>query len=128
MAKKTRKDSADLARIPDGNALKRLECGVVIPRRRKHEPRPLDRVERGRLPQVTDKPRGSKFLPDWTLPRYVQWLEGVIAEQGWRYPPGAVQRIVLDLHRVVGVHNGERVTFVCVEIRGQNVHAWPVKG
>jgi hypothetical protein len=115
----------DFAGVPDGEPLTALPSGLVLLRRKKHEPidfKGLTEEERARR---TGKIQGSKFGPEWTLSRYVEWLSSVVDEQGWTFPPGEHKRIMLTFSEMVGLVRGKPSTTVCVEVRERYVHAWP---
>lgn len=96
-----------------------LENGLVLVRRRKHEP--IDFESADDLAKQTDKRSGSKFLPDWTLQAYVEWL----AEEARRLPREPQSRtIVMD--RAVGYSNGRKVDKIRIVSDGHYVHAYPV--
>jgi len=74
----------DCYSIRDGETLLRLESGLVIIRRKKHEWQPkLAKLSAIKLAKRTDKEWGSKFLSDWTLPVLVAWITTVVSEEGW---------------------------------------------
>jgi len=60
--------------VPDAGLLRRLDSGLEVVRRQKHEWRSnLEGMDAEEFRRNTDKIRGSKFLRTWTLEEYVRW-------------------------------------------------------
>ena len=78
----------DLSRVPEGGTLRVLQSGLVIVRRRKHEPLPTFDLPREDLRRQTGKVAGSKFAPEWGLQQLVDWLEDFLVTTGWPFQPG----------------------------------------
>lgn len=109
----------DLTGVPDGGELARLANGLVIVRRKKHEPIDFDHA--GDLARLTDKRNGSKFLPEWTLQGYVEWLSA--AAESMAHTP---QTLTISFGREVGYSNGKKVDKIRIVSDGRYVHAYPV--
>lgn len=115
----------DLAGVPDAGILKKLESGLEIIRRRKHEPIELSKLTRDDLIRLTGKRFGSKFLPDWTIVRLTAWTAEVVESHGWK--TGAMQQLEVVLPESVGIVNGERVSTIRIICDGRHVHAFPIE-
>ncbi|HEX4125312.1 MAG TPA: hypothetical protein VHY37_11345 [Tepidisphaeraceae bacterium] len=98
---------ADLYQISDGGTLRTLDGGLEIIRREKHEWKPsLDRMAPQKLAKRTGKIWGSKFYSAWTLPVLVNWIESVVAAEGWQLHPGHASDTERLLDREIGLVAG----------------------
>lgn len=120
-------NDADLRAVPDGEVLHVLPNGIAILRRRKHEP------QHGRLglpreatARMTDKGRGSKFLPGTTLSRIVEMTVEVLLEN--RALPGSSTPYNKVFAAPIGVSKGRLVRALKVfrSLNGTLAHAVPV--
>lgn len=122
-----REERENLSRVPDGGVLRALANGIVLPRRRKHEPIDPKQFLPREFRWRTDTVRGSKFSRDWTLREYVRRVEAIVAERGWRFPPGGEQRVSVVYEHPIGWVDAHLVYTLRVEISGRYVHAWPME-
>ena len=111
-----------LARVPDGRMLRRLDNGLEIVRRRKHEP-----VGEEVALSQSDKRAGSKFLPAWTLERVVDWIEQQLRQPKCPVQPGAPASHQVRLGELVGFCRGIKVHTIRIVSDGAYVHAYPVE-
>jgi hypothetical protein len=113
-------------RVPDREPLEVLPGGLVLVRSMKREPISSKNLTRAKLLARTNKRRGSKFLPDWTLTRYVEWSRATIAKLGWTSQTGmASHEIAFD--SPIGISHGEYVSTIRLVSDGRYVHAYPVR-
>lgn len=116
---------AKLARVPDGGTLCRLPSGIELVRRVKHEPADMTGWSAGELRERTGKEQGSKFLSEWTLERYANWLAKELTERRVRPgPPATVFDVALP--GPVGVSGGKVTNTIRVTVQGRYAHAYPV--
>src|SRR5438270_7352121 len=102
--------------VPDGGILIQLPSGVQIIRRMKHEWTPLvDTLKGEDLARHTDRVRGSKFLRNWTLAAYVQWVTQTVDELGWNQDTPASEHTE-DLGQAIGFSNAKAMTKIRVEL------------
>jgi hypothetical protein len=115
----------DLRSVEDAGRLAQLPNGLVLVRRMKHEWREeLDRLDARKFSRETDSVRGSKFSREWTLKRYVEWVEAQILRLGWtRDTPGT--DVVVVLPSPVGWSRGRSVSKIRIELSSRFVHAYP---
>src|ERR1041384_6862606 len=86
-------DSRPLRDVPDGGALATLASGLIVLRRYKHLPIDFAAAKaKGRLAQLTDKVSGSKFLPEWTLASYLEWITARVQGLQWTSQSGSDSR------------------------------------
>jgi hypothetical protein len=117
----------DLYSIPDGGTLRKLENGLEIVRRRKHEWLPtLDGMQADKLAERTGKTWGSKFYCDWTLPALVEWIKGIITEEGWTLRPGQSSQTDRVFNHDIGLAAGKPTPKIRVVCDGRYVHAYPI--
>jgi hypothetical protein len=117
--------SADYYKVRNRETLCRLESGMEITRATKHEPIDFDGLSKRELERLTNDYNGSKFLPTWPLERVVEWTAEQIDKSGWRFPPGAQERVQVDVREPVGYVDGRLVSTVTVMVSGRWVHAFP---
>lgn len=117
-------DEEIFRRVRDGEPLRSLASGLVIIRRRKHEPVDFSGLTKDDIVSRTSKRSGSKFLIDWTLTRYVAWIEAEINILGWTDDTGPATAVVQFTERV-GISRGSHVKRVRLRSDGRNVHAYP---
>ena len=118
---------ADDSAVPDGGVLDRLDSGLSIVRRRKHEWSPrLDQLEGNALTDYTSKVRGSKFAREWTLERQVQWVREQLQMLGWDAQTPAQDHTV-DVETPIGYSMGRGVTKIRIDLSSRCVHAYPVE-
>jgi hypothetical protein len=115
----------DLRGVGNRRTLRRLASGMEITRAVKHEPIAFDRLTASQLTRLTDDRHGSKFLPEWTMARLVDWLEQQIELQDWRFPPGVRARVHVRLDDPVGYVRGRLVHTITITASGRWVHAYP---
>jgi hypothetical protein len=115
----------DLSRVRNRETLRRLDTGMEITRATKHEPIDIDSLSKQELKSRTDARSGSKFLPEWTLPRLTDWTEQQVRALGWRFPPGIQARVRVQLPTPVGYVNGDLVRTITIFASGRYVHAFP---
>ncbi|HEY8749441.1 MAG TPA: hypothetical protein VIM11_15760 [Tepidisphaeraceae bacterium] len=114
-------------KIADGQVLKKLGSGLEIVRRKKHEWTPeLGSLSGEPLRRITDKIHGSKFLPQWNLVFYVQWIEEQLTLLGWDRHTGPGSHTI-DLADPVGYSNGKAVRRITIVLSSRVVHAYPVE-
>jgi len=122
-------NSTHLHAVPDGEPLRVLDNGLVIIRRRKHEPTPdlLD-LPPDQLRRRTDKRWGSKFSPDWhwPLPELVDWIEHQLIDHADHFTPGQRQQIDLVETQAIGFVAGRPTRTIRIVSDGRYVHAYPV--
>ncbi len=118
-------DSQYYRRVGNRQTLKRLDSGMEITRATKHEPIDLEVISNEELRVLTDDRNGSKFLAEWTLETYVDWLELQIERLAWRFPPGVQKRVSIRVNRPVGYVLGKIVHTVTITASGRWVHAYP---
>jgi hypothetical protein len=110
--------------VRDGEALEVLANGLVLIRRKKHEPISLTGLTRQEIVEATSKRSGSKFLDDWTLTRYVQWLRRQIDLLDWTQDTGPTTTVVhFDVQ--IGISRGIYARKVRLRSDGRYVHAYP---
>ena len=115
------------ARARDGEVLRTLANGVKIIRRLKHEwSKSLDPSDRAEFQRQTGPTQGSKFLPSWTLQRYVSWLESMLAELNWQVDSPRDGEAKIRETAAVGYSNGVLVNTIKIVIDSGFVHAYPV--
>ena len=112
--------------VRDRETLEILPGGLEIVRSIKHEPISLARTSKRKLLAKTDKHAGSKFLPQWTLWRYVHWTAAQVAQLGWTRETGIASYDVL-MDEVIGVSHGQYVRTIRIVSDGRYVHAYPVR-
>jgi hypothetical protein len=113
-------------RVANGEVLRRLDNGLMIVRRVKHEWTPrLARLKREALARETNTERGSKFVREWTLERCVEWLEARIDELGWNSSTGRTEH-TFEEPMPVGYSNGQAVSKIRVVVSSRGVHMYPV--
>jgi hypothetical protein len=116
-----------LRTVADGEVLFLTRNGLRLIRRRKHEwTDSLQRLDPSGLARATDKVRGSKFGPAWTLDAYVRWLIAQVDSLGWDEQTAAGS-VLLELDGEVGWSNGRPVRRVRIVISSRSVHAYPVQ-
>jgi hypothetical protein len=117
----------DLYSIRDGETLRRLDNGLEIVRREKHEWKAsLENLQPEKLVTRTGKVWGSKFHADWTLPALVTWIEAVLVEEGWTLQPGQPSEADRLLDRNIGLVAGVPTRRIKVVCDGRYVHAYPI--
>jgi len=114
----------DLARVPDGGRLLRLPNGIVIVRRRKHEPVDLRGKSKTEIERLTGKVNGAKFLPQIDLECIVRMTREVLIEKDVH--PGAAGRYTKGYGRPIGISRGRHVKGLCVVVSGRYAHAFPI--
>ena len=115
------------ARARDGEVLRTLANGVKIIRRLKHEwSKSLDPSDREEFQRQTGPTRGSKFLPGWTLQRYVSWLASKLTELNWQVDSPRDGEATIRETAAVGYSNGVLVNTIKIVIDSGFVHAYPV--
>jgi hypothetical protein len=115
----------DLAGVPDGETLRRLESGLQIVRRRKHEPIDFEGLARNERVRLTDKRFGSKFLQDWGIVRLTDWIAEEIDSRNWTV--GTPLSVDVAFDRPVGIVSGEETAIIRIISDGRYVHAFPVE-
>ncbi len=113
-----------LRRVSDGHPLKILANGLVIIRRKKHEPIDMTGLSRQDIVDWTSKRSGSKFSSDWTLVRCVQWIEDQVTALGWTPETGPVTTTVV-FEQTVGISAGKNACTIRLRSDGRYVHAYP---
>jgi len=117
-----------LARVIDGGVLRTLPNGIKLVRRKKHEwVKSLDPKARAEFERKTNPFFGSKFLPIWSLPRYVVWLEQKMAELKWSGIAPKDDAAVFKEPIPVGYSKGKLVHTIEIVIDSGFVHAYPVQ-
>ena len=127
MAKDTlQQREARYRKVRQPGVLERLPNGLMIVRRYKHEwDERLNGLTHRELAKETDHARGSKFLPKWTLSRYVSWLEKKVAELKWDSKTLA-EIATFEEAEGVGYSNAVLVNTIKIVIDSGFVHAYPV--
>jgi hypothetical protein len=128
MAKETpQQREARYRKVRQPGVLERLPNGLMIVRRYKHEWNDrLAGLGRRALATETDHARGGKFLPAWTLSRYVSWLREKIAELNWDAKTVA-DIATFEEVEPVGYSNGNLVHKIRIELSSRCIHAYPVE-
>jgi hypothetical protein len=117
-----------LSRVIDGGVLKTLPNGIKLIRRKTHEwVKSLDPKDRANFERKTNPFFGSKFLPRWSLPRYVVWLERKMAELKWSAAAPKDDAAIFKEPMPVGYSKGKLVHTIEVVIDNGFVHAYPVQ-
>jgi hypothetical protein len=111
-------------KVRDREPLKALANGLMIVRCKKHEPIVLTDLSREQVIWRTSKQWGSKFTSDWTLAKYVQWIELRLKELRWSTATGptADNTIFPD---PVGISRGIPVHTIKLISDRRFVHAYP---
>jgi hypothetical protein len=117
-------DPRDYRNVEDGGTLKTLDNGLVIVRRKKHEPLDMGQMSRTEIIRRTSKISGSKFNSRWTLENYVNWVAAQTLRLGWSVTPGDSNEAV-RLSECVGVSNGQNAYTIRLRRNGRYVHAYP---
>jgi hypothetical protein len=114
-------------KVRQPGVLETLRNGLMILRRYKHEWIPgLESMTRRQLKYETNRVRGSKFLPSWTLSRYVSWLEQKVMELNWNSQTIA-DTALFEEAQPVGYSNGRLVHKIRIELSSRCIHAYPVE-
>ncbi len=122
-----KQSEANYRKVSEGGVLKKLENGLMIPRRRKHEwLGRLDSMTSRELQSWTDPIQGSKFLQCWTLSKYVSWLELKLAELKWDSDTVASEAII-EAKESIGYSKGKLVRKIRIVLSSKCVHAFPVE-
>ena len=116
----------DPAGIRDGETLRRLDSGLEIQRRLKHEPVDFSSWSPAELEEKTDERHGSKFLPEWSLQRVTNWTAQAVADAGWTLRPGIKRSAIFQFEAPVGIVRGRRSYKIKIVSDGRYVHAYPV--
>lgn len=117
----------DLYSVRDGGTLRKLDTGLEIVRRQKHEwQSSLDGLPRNKLVERTGKIWGSKFYSEWTLPVLAAWIAGVVQEEGWTLRPGQPIEVDRLVNRNIGLVASEPTPRIRVVCDGRYIHAYPV--
>ncbi|MBA3273501.1 MAG: hypothetical protein H0T11_06465 [Chthoniobacterales bacterium] len=118
---------SDYRTVPNGGVLATLNNGLVIVRRWKHEWTPMVETLAGEVfTRYTDRKSGSKFNRQWTLSRYVDWLQDQVEALDWT-DQSSPQDHTVEMNQPVGYSKGEPVTKIRIELSSRSVHAYPVK-
>jgi hypothetical protein len=99
----------EFSQVPDGGILKTLPAGLVIIRRRKHEPLDLSVLQAAQIVERTGKRSGSKFLKDWDLVTYVVWIEAQIRALNWTSETGPATATI-EFDAATGISRGRYVS------------------
>ncbi len=110
--------------VRDGESLETLANGLVLIRRKKHEPISLAGLKREEIVDATSKRSGSKFLSVWTLMRYVQWIQEQVNAFGWTQDTGPTTTVI-HFNDHVGISRGIYVRKVRLRSDGRYIHAYP---
>jgi hypothetical protein len=116
--------AADLYAVRDGETLQKLDKGLEIVRRKKHEWMPsLETLPQDTLIRRTGKVWGSKFYRDWTLPALVTFIRTAI-DEGWTLQPGQASETDRLFDYNIGLVAGiaTKIKVIC---DGRYVHAYP---
>lgn len=118
--------AARYRRVRDRDALEILENDLVIIRAKKHEPMDFSGLPPRKIADITGKEFGSKFHPQWTLVRYVDWIRAEVERLRWTRVSG---RITNDFRfsGPIGTSRGEEVSTIRLVSDGHYVHAYPVE-
>ncbi|MGD0770216.1 MAG: hypothetical protein ABSB42_18695 [Tepidisphaeraceae bacterium] len=115
-----------LRSVLDGLPLKVLAGGLVIVRRKKHEPIDLAGLTAEKIVERTSKRSGSKFTARWDLMRYANWIEARTGELHWTAKTGPVA-MDTPFDEVVGISRGKEVYTIRLVSDGRHLHAYPVE-
>jgi hypothetical protein len=117
-------DESQLRGVHDGGELCKLPSGIIITRRRKHEPIKIEGLNKEDLERLTSKEKGSKFLPGTTLRQIVEMTARVLQDKGATKDLKTTYNVVHD--RPVGISRGKWVRGMCVVLKGRYAHAFPI--
>jgi len=118
-------DESQLRRVSDGAELCRLQSGIIISRRHKHEPIEIAGLSEEDLKRRTSKENGSKFLPGTTLCQIVEMTAKVLGDDGATIGLKTTYNVVYD--RPIGISRGRRVRGIRVALASGYAHAFPIE-
>lgn len=112
--------------VSEGSHLKVLANGLIVIRRKKHEPIDLEGLPIEKIVARTSKVSGSKFASHRDLASYVNWIEARTLELGWTWQTGAAP-VDTPFEEAVGISRGKKVYTIRLVKDGRYLHAYPME-
>lgn len=114
--------------VGDAEILLKLDSGLVIVRRMKHEWFDgLAGLNDTLFKQRTNKRWGSKFASSWPLERVILRVAEEVIAAGWTMENSVSGVLLVDVRETVGFSDGKPVRRLKIVCDSRIIHAYPVR-